>query len=187
MASKKTCAICMADGFETIEGLAPLDVMTRAGVEVDTIACTGDTGQVATSNGVLVSCTAQLGARDLSAYDLVVIPGGVGGVDNLRQCPLVTDEIARRMNAGELLGAICAGPMLLAEQHLLDGRTATCYPGCDVDFPAGVRPEKNGVYTDKNLITGSGPAFAVPFGLALTTALLGPEAAQSVASAMLVD
>ena len=55
MASKKTCAICMADGFETIEGLAPLDVMTRAGVEVDTIACTGDTGQVTTSNGVLVS------------------------------------------------------------------------------------------------------------------------------------
>ena len=187
MAPKKTCAICMADGFETIEGLAPLDVMARAGIEVDTIACTGDTGQVTTAQGAPIQCTAQLGARELSAYDWVVIPGGMGGVNNLRQCPLVMDEIARRMKEGELLGAICAGPMLLAEQHLLDGRTATCYPGCDTDFPAGVRPEKNGVYTDKNLITGSGPAFAVPFGLALTAALLGTEAAQTVAVAMLVD
>lgn len=81
---------------------------------------------------------------------------------------------------------ICAAPSILAELGLLDGRVATCYPGCEGAFPAGVRPEELGVYTDDNLVTASGPGFAVDFGLALLELLEGAEAARRIAAGMLV-
>lgn len=181
----KTCAVLLADGFETIEALAPLDCMARAGAQVSRVGCTGAT--VTSAQGAPVVCDVELADADLASFDLVVVPGGLGGVDNLRACPAVIAELKRRIADSDLIGCICAGPALLAENGLLEGRVATCYPGCDTDFPAGVRPEKNGVYRDGNLITASGPAFAVPFGLALTAALLGDDAADRVASAMLVE
>lgn len=181
----KTCALLLADGFETIEALAPLDALTRAGVAVTRVACGPKDGLGAvSSHGVPVACDAKVDDVDLSSFDLVVVPGGAG-VDNLRECAPVMAELVRRMGAGELLGAICAAPRLLAEQHLLDGRTATCYPGCETDFPDGVRPDELGVYRDGDLVTASGPAFALPFGLALVALLLGDGARDQVASAML--
>ncbi len=181
----KTCAVLLADGFETIEALAPADCLARAGAQVSRAGCTGST--VTSAQGVPVVCDAELTDVDLASFDLVIVPGGLGGVDNLRACPAVAAELKRRAASSDLLGCICAAPALLAENGLLDGRVATCYPGCDTDFPAGVRPEKNGVYRDGNLVTASGPAFAVPFGLALVAALLGEEDARRVASAMLVE
>lgn len=181
----KTCALLLADGFETIEALAPLDALTRAGVAVTRVACGPGEGLVATSShGVPVTCDVKVAEAGLPSFDLVVVPGGAG-VDNLRGSVPVMAELVRRMGAGELLGAICAAPRLLAESHLLDGRTATCYPGCETDFPAGVRPDELGVYRDGNLVTASGPAFALPFGLALVALLLGDDAREKVASAML--
>lgn len=181
---EKTCAVLLADGFETVEALGPLDCLDRGGVRVTRVGCPG---AVATSsNGVPVTCDATLAETDLPAFDLVVVPGGSVGVDNLRSLDAVSRELRRRMGEGGLLGCICAAPMLLAENGLLDGRTATCYPGCETDFPAGVRPAENGVYRDGNLVTASGPGFALPFGLALVAALVGDGARDSVASAMLL-
>ena len=114
----------------------------------------------------------------------MVLPGGLPGTPNLRANERVC-ELSREFLADRKLGAICAAPSILAELGLLEGRVATCYPGFEGAFPAGVRPEELGVYTDGNLVTASGPAFAVDFGLALLRKLAGDEVAQRVADGML--
>lgn len=181
----KTAAIMLADGFETIEALAPCDVLRRAGVKTTLAGCCGSR-TVTSAQGVVVTCDATVEELDLGKYDLMVTPGGADGVKHLGENDTVMDALGARLDRGALVGSICAAPSLLATLHKLDHRVATCYPGWEKDFPAGVRPAENGVYVDKNLITGSGPAFALPFGLALAVALVGKEKAEEVAAGMLV-
>lgn len=181
----KTCAIMLADGFETIEALAPCDVLRRAGVKTTLAGCCGSR-TVTSAQGVVVACDATVEELDLAEYDLMVTPGGADGVKHLGENDTVMTALAARMDRGSLVGSICAAPSLLATLKRLDHRVATCYPGWEKDFPAGVRPAENGVYVDGNLITGSGPAFALPFGLALAVALVGKDEVEKVAAGMLV-
>ena len=176
-------AILLADGFETIEALAPADVLRRGGQDVSLVSI-NDKPHATTAHKIGVDCDATLGDYDFASCDLVVLPGGMPGTTNLRASARVC-ELAREFMADRELGAICAAPSILAELGLLEGRTATCYPGCEGAFPAGVRPEALGVYTDGNLVTASGPAFAVDFGLELLRKLAGDEVAQRVADGML--
>lgn len=177
-------AILLADGCEPIEALAPADVLRRGGVEVCLVSI-NDTTRVDAAHGISVVADDTLAAHDFSGCDLVVLPGGMPGTTNLRANDRVC-ELARDFMAGRKLGAICAAPSILAELGLLEGRVATCYPGCEGAFPEGVRPEELGVYTDGNLVTASGPGFAVEFGLELLALLEGDEAAERVAAGMLV-
>ena len=177
-------AILMADGCEPIEALAPADVLRRGGQDV-TLVSIGESAAVSCAHGINVACDAVLGAYDFAACDLVVLPGGMPGTTNLRANERVC-ELARTFMAERKLGAICAAPSILAELGLLAGRVATCYPGCEGSFPEGVCPEELGVYTDGNLVTASGPGFAVEFGLELLALLAGDEAAEQVAQGMLV-
>lgn len=179
-----TVAILLADGFETIEALAPIDVLTRGEADVVRVSCMEDK-TVLSAQGIPVVCDTQLSDINLEDVDCLIIPGGMEGVNNLRKTAGVKEELERRMENDELTCAICAGPMLLAELDLLENRKATVYPGCDTDFPDGVRPKENGVYTDGNLITASGPAFALPFGFEIAKAVLGEETAKSLAEGML--
>ena len=177
-------AVILADGFETIEALAPVDVLRRGGQDVSLVTI-NDEPRVTTAHGIELACDDTIGAHDFSDTDLVVLPGGMPGTTNLRANARVC-ELAREFMAGRRLGAICAAPSILAELGLLEGRTATCYPGFEGSFPAGVRPEALGVYRDGNLVTASGPAFAVDFGLELLRALAGDAEAERVANGMLV-
>lgn len=177
-------AILLADGFETIEALAPADVLRRGGQDVALVAIDGE-GYVETAHGIGIECDTALADYDFSDADLLVLPGGMPGTTNLRNDECVC-QLVREFMAERKVGAICAAPSILAELGLLEGRTATCYPGCEGAFPAGVRPEELGVYTDGNLVTASGPGFAVAFGLELLRVLAGDEAAERVASGMLV-
>lgn len=177
-------AILLADGFETIEALAPADVLRRAGEDVSLVTINA-LPHVTTAHGIGIDCDATLDEYDFGACNLIVLPGGMPGTTNLRANERVC-ELTRKFMSEKRLGAICAAPSILAELGLLDGRVATCYPGCEGAFPAGVRPEELGVYTDDNLVTASGPGFAVDFGLALLELLEGAEAAQRVAAGMLV-
>lgn len=177
-------AILLADGFETIEALAPADVLRRAGEDVSLVTINA-LPHVTTAHGIGIDCDSTLDEYDFGACDLIVLPGGMPGTTNLRANERVC-ELTRQFMSEKRLGAICAAPSILAELGLLDGRVATCYPGCEGAFPAGVRPEELGVYTDDNLVTASGPGFAVDFGLALLELLEGAEAAQRIAAGMLV-
>ena len=89
------------------------------------------------------------------------------------------------MKANKLVGSICAGPTILANLDLLQGHKAVCYPGCETNFPAGVYQPNVDVCIDKNLITATGPATALPFGRSLLEALKSEKDASEVASGML--
>ncbi len=178
-------AILLADGFETIEALAPADVLRRGGQDVALVTINAEP-HATTAQKVGIDCDATLDTYDFSACDLIVLPGGLPGTTSLRANEKVC-ELARELMANKAVGSICAAPSILAELGLLDGRVATCYPGFEGDFPAGVRPTENGVYRSGNLVTASGPGFAVPFGLELLALLAGDEVADQVAAGMLTS
>ncbi len=182
----KTCAVMLGEGFETIEALATVDALRRAGVEVMTVSVMKDQ-VVQSSQKVAVVADTKVGEVDLGNFDLLVLPGGMPGTTNLGECDELRLDVINRMNCGMKVSAICAAPSLLAKWGLLKGRVATCYPGFETDFPEGVRPDKLGVYYDDNLITASGPGFAVEFALANVKTLCGEEKAEEVAKAMLVE
>lgn len=178
-------AILLADGFEILEAMSPCDILRRAGEDVSLVTINA-TPEATDSHGITVACDTTIDKYDFDDCDLVVFPGGQPGTNNLRAntkaCELACDFMSFKKVA-----AICAAPMILADLGLLEGRTATCYPGCEGNFPEGVRPEKLGVYTDANLVTASGPGFAIPFGLALLRLLGNDAAADKTAAAMLVE
>lgn len=149
-------AILLADGFETIEALAPADVLRRAGEDVSLVTINALPARHDGSRHRHRLRTATLDEYDFGACDLIVLPGGMPARRTLRANERVC-ELTRQFMSEKRLGAICAAPSILAELGLLDGRVATCYPGCEGAFPAGVRPEELGVYTDDNLVTASRP------------------------------
>lgn len=181
----KTVAIMLGDGFEPVEAIGPADVLRRGGVSVDLVSVMGRT-DVTAAQDVVVAADKLVGETDLATYDMVVVPGGSVGVENLAACPALVEELRRRMAADGLVGSICAGPTILANLGLLEGREAVCYPGCEDVFPAGVYQAGSDVAVDGNLITATGPAVALVFGVALLNALAGAETAASVARGMLL-
>lgn len=180
----KTVALVLADGFETIEVMAPLDALRRGGVDVTTVSIM-DSDKVISGSDIMVCADKQLNDVDLLSYDMLIVPGGSQGVVNLSHCKPFMDALRAYMDEDKLVGAICAGPTLLADLHVLDGRIATCYPGAQTNFPEGVYQAPLGVYVDKNLITASGPGQALSFGLTILEILQGVDVAQSVASGLL--
>ena len=123
---------------------------------------------------------------DLSTFDAIVIPGGGLGVDNLKKSDKLSKALVESMAIGRHVAAICAGPTVLNELGLLEGRKVTCYPGCEEGFPQGVYLTGQSVVVDDNLITASGPGQALEFGIAIVRALCGDDVADQVASSMLI-
>ncbi len=178
-------AVMLGEGFETIEALTSVDVLRRAGVEV-VVASVMPTREVTSAQGVPVTADAAVadGDVDLGGFDAIILPGGMGGYENLSACEPLRAALSSQLEEGRLVAAICAAPMLLAHLGLLDGRRATCYPSCEDVFPAGAY-QPDDVVRDGNLITGSGPAKSLPFALAVLEALAGKDVAAQVASGML--
>lgn len=183
---EKLVAVMLGDGFEPLEALAPIDVLRRGGMKVDTVSVM-EGRQVTSAQGVTLYADAGVGDVDLMGFDMIVVPGGSGGVENLARCEPLAAALCAFMAEGRLVAAICAGPTILADLGLLEGRTATCYPGCEEGFPAGAYQAELGVHRDGNLITASGPGQALDFGLATLRALAGDATADAVAEAMLVE
>lgn len=180
----KRAAIMLGDGFEPIEAMAPADALRRGGVEVTLVSVMGRTN-VTAAQDIAVEADALVEDVDLDAFDMIVMPGGSGGVENLDKCDALAIALQAFMSRDKLVGSICAGPTVLAKLGLLDGRRATCYPGCETGFPQGVYQECLGVVRDGSLITASGPGQALAFGIELLRALEGDEVANGIASDML--
>ena len=181
----KLAAVVLGDGFEPVEALAPVDALRRGGVRVRTVSVM-DGLQVTSAQGVTMHADDGVSDVDLLGFDLLVVPGGSGGVDNLAKCAPLADALERFMAEGKPVAAICAGPMILADLGLLEGRKATCYPGCEEGFPAGAYQDVRGVVVDSNLVTASGPGQALDFGMAALRVLAGDAAADRVAADMLI-
>lgn len=174
----------LGTGFEETEAIAPLDLLRRAGVEILTV---GIDGKVVTgSHKIKVEADITIGEMDLTDLDMVVIPGGLGGVASLRACPAALDVLKFGWDNGKYVAAICAGPTVLADLGITDGLKATCYPGQEKNMGSAQMQENAAVVTDGRLITGTSAGCAIPFGLALVEALKGKEAAEKVKNQIVI-
>ena len=180
----KTAIVILAEGFEEVEAIAPIDVLRRAGVRVTLVGV--NSLLVKSSRAIEVQAEALLtNIQDL--FDVVILPGGLSGATNLAKSEEVS-KFVRKMNAaGKLVAAICAAPALvLAPLGILDGKKATCYPGCESDFSNKTVHSKERVVVDGNIITSQGPGTALEFALEIAARLAGKEMSDTVCSKMLI-
>ncbi|MDO5401115.1 MAG: DJ-1/PfpI family protein [Eubacteriales bacterium] len=173
----------LGTGFEETEAVAPLDLLRRAGLDVKTVGINGKT--VYGSHKIGIEADILLKDVDEGNLDMVILPGGLGGVASIKASPEALTLVKNAWKAGKYVAAICAAPTILAMLGIAEGRRATCYPGCEESMAGAVMVNAAAV-TDGKLITGTSAGCAVPFGLALITALKGPEAARAVEAQIVI-
>lgn len=176
--------VLLGTGFEEVEAIAPVDLMRRAGIQVQTVGITGKT--VAGSHKIPVEADILPENMDLESMDMIVLPGGLGGVASARASQAALDALRWGWEHDRFVAAICAGPTVLADLGIPDGKKATCFPGCEeqmgkADMVPGVAALRDG-----KLITGTSAGCAIPFALELIKALKGSEAADKVAKQIVI-
>lgn len=174
----------LANGFEEIEGLAPVDILRRGGVEIKTVSITGSEW-VETSHGVTLK--ADLKFEDIADFDdadMLLLPGGMPGSTNLKAHEGVCQALLKQHAAGKRIGAICAAPLVLGSLGLLKGRKATCYPGFE-KYLDGAEYTAELVEEDGNITTGKGPAASFPYAYRILSYFAGKETAKEVQQGMM--
>ena len=174
----------LAEGFEEIEALCPLDLLRRAGVEVTTVGVGSRTVMGAHGIGVVVDMTDDE-LSDFSA-DMVILPGGMPGTLNLNASDKVHKAIDEAVKNDSYIAAICAAPSILGELGLLRGKEAICYPGFEEKLD-GAKISKKRVVVDGKIITAAGMGVALDFGLALVELLCGKEKAKVLRKGVIAD
>lgn len=175
--------VLLGEGFEEIEALTPVDVLRRSGVEVKTAGIGGL--EVRGGHDIVVRADCAVEDIDQEKLEMIVVPGGLGGVQSISACPAALKAIGAAWNAGKYVAAICAGPSVLTGLGILEGRHATCYPGFE-DHLGGAICEKAPVVVDGKLITSRGPGTATAFALKLAETMAGGAVADQTAAGMLV-
>ena len=173
--------VFLTDGFEPVEAITPVDMMRRAGLEVNTIAL-GDEFLVKGSRDIPVEADDLFCNTDFSDAEMLVLPGGPGPPAlgcHKGLCSLLKEFAS----AGKPVAAICAAPSVLGKLGILDGRKATVYPGCG-DGIKGVEFTGRFVERDGNIITAIGPAASFQFGAAIIELLCGAEVRDAVCAEM---
>ena len=170
-------AILLADGFEEIEALTPLDMLRRAGLDVKLV---GINGKIAVgSHGVGVICDTECGEVALDSVSTVIFPGGMPGALNLDKSAF-TDKIIKSVSErGGRIAAICAAPLVLGHRGLLSGKRATCYPGFEKEL-IGATVVDAGVVTDGNITTARGMGVALEFAKELVSLICGKEKSEEL-------
>ena len=192
----KKVLVLLAEGFEEVEAVTPIDYLRRAGVEV-VVAAIKKGLAVKGSHGIQVAADASLddlsgeGKLDPSFWDGVVVPGGLSGADNLAASKPVGDFLKGMAEAGKLVAAICASPArVLAPLGLLAGKKFTCYPGEEKNISpshlTGAGRKEDRVVIDGNLVTSRGAGTAGEFAAAIIRELIGPEEAKKLAEKVLL-
>ena len=176
--------VLLGTGFEEIEALAPVDLLRRAGVEVRTVGLNGKVVYGGHAIGVEADLT--IDELVVSDAEMIVLPGGLGGVASIRGCEKALEAVRAVSAAGKYIAAICAGPTVLADLGLLSGVQATCYPGQIPNMKDALVAENAACVTDGKVITGTSAGTAVPFALALIEALKGAEAARVIADQIVI-
>lgn len=174
--------ILLAPGFEEAEALVPADLLRRAGIEVALTALEGE--QITGSHQITVKADLSLDQVDLDRADMVVLPGGGVGVQNLGRSAAVEALVREAAARGIPLAAICAAPTLLGRWGLLEGKRAVCYPGMEDGLAGATVCRESGVAEDVKLVTGRAAGSAVDFGLKLVEVLSGEDKAREVRHAV---
>jgi len=182
---KKACVL-LAEGFEEVEAITPIDYLRRAGVEVTVLGVGGR--EIKGSHGIGVLTDAKLGdEKDAALYDAVILPGGGPGSRHLAESKGVVDLILRHNAAGKIVAAICAAPAIVLHGacNLLQGKRFTGFPGTEAQVKGGL-PVAERVVVDGNLITSRSAGTAGEFAVAIAAALVGNDDAAKVAESVLL-
>ena len=174
--------VFLADGFEEIEAVAPIDIIRRAEKEVITVGVGSDS--IRSSHGIMM--LADITDMQLvldERVEMIVLPGGMPGTLNLEKSAAVQSAIDFCMERNIPVAAICAAPSILGKKGLLKGKNATCFPGFE-GFLEGAVLSPDSVVTDGNITTGVGPGAAIEFGLKLTEILVNDKKAAKIAAGM---
>ena len=168
----------LADGFEETEAIAVIDVIRRSGISVTTVSIK-DRLEVTGSHNIKVMADSKINDVDFDKADMLFLPGGVTGTNNLGGCEKLCSELKSFAQNGKRLAAICAAPSILGQLGLLEGKKATCYPGWEDKLPgAEYIPEK--VITDGNISTGKGMGASIDLGLEIVSILESSEKSQEI-------
>lgn len=176
--------VLLGTGFEEMEAIAPIDLLRRAGIDVKTVGVTGKT--VCGSHKIIVEADILPEEMDLDSMEMIVLPGGLGGVASARASKPALDALRFGWEQGKFVAAICAGPTVLADLGITDGKNATCFPGCEAQMGSAVMAAGAAAVRDGTLITGTSAGCAVPFALELIRALRGEEKAKAVAQQIVI-
>jgi protein deglycase len=180
---KKQAVIILAKGFEEVEAFTPIDILRRCGINL-TVAGLG-AELVEGAHGARVRTDIVFEKYDASP-DVIILPGGMPGAENLASSTKVKDLIMNLNSERRIIAAICASPALvLAPAGVLKGKRATCYPGMEKSFPSDVKFFNGEVVQDGNIITSMGPATAFAFGLKIAENIVGKSTADMVGKQML--
>lgn len=179
-----TVYVFFADGFEEIEAFTSVDVMRRAGLNVEMVTVTPD--EIVTgAHDVPVLCDKNVVNCDFFDAELILLPGGMPGASTLEKCGELRNLLLRFAQEQKPIAAICAAPMVLGKLGLLKGKKATCYPGFD-KYLEGAEYTGNMVEVVDNFILGKGPGAAPAFAFAILEKYAGAEKALEVKKGMLL-
>lgn len=180
----KKVFVFLADGFEEVEALTPIDVLRRAGVQVITVSVMS--GQVVKgAHGVPVIADCVFGDISSDDADMILLPGGMPGASNLDAHEGLGEMLLSYAAQGKELAAICAAPLVLGKRALLKGRKATCYPGFE-GYLEGADYTASLVEVDGNIVTGKGPGAAMDFAFALVEKLVGADMVTELKQGMMI-
>lgn len=175
----------LADGFEEIEALCPVDIMRRAGLSVTTVGI--GKKEITGSHGICVHADIADSELKFEDIDLIFLPGGMPGTKNLDASDTVHTAIDLAIEQNAYITAICAAPMILGKRGLLIGKNATCYPSFEQYLTGANVPTDKIVIVDGKIITAKGMGVACELGLTLVGILCGNEKAEELRKAIIAD
>ncbi len=179
----KNALVLIAEGFEEIEAVTICDVLRRAQINV-TMAGLGSTA-IRGAHDIIIQTDMLLDDVGDKLFDAIILPGGMGGTENLLASEATATLLQSHAKAGKVVSAICAAPWVLAQAELLADKNATIYPGLENKITGTCKLET--VVQDGNIITSKGPATAMEFGLALVKELAGEAKSVEVAQGLLYN
>ena len=171
----------LAEGFEEVEALCPLDLMRRAGLAVTTVGIGGL--NITGAHGITVKADIPDTQYEDDTPELVFLPGGMPGTLNLAKSPVVERAIRAALSHNAYLAAICAAPSILGDMGLLRGKEAVCYPGFEARLTGAILSGRR-VVRDGTLITAAGMGVALEMGLLIVDTLCGTQKAQELHDAV---
>ena len=174
--------VFLANGFEEMEALAPVDMLRRAGAEVCTVGVGSDIITGAHKIPVKTDITADKIVLN-DELEMIVLPGGMPGTTNLEASPDVLGAVDFCADNNRYIAAICAAPSIIGHKGLLEGRYATCFPGYEKDL-IGAKHSSRLVAVDGKFITAKGAGCSIKFALKLVELLVSKEKAESIESGM---
>lgn len=177
-------AVFLADGFEEIEGLAVVDLLRRAEIETDMVSIMGRV-DIQGSHNICLKADMLLENINADAYDMMVLPGGGPGTQNLKACKPLNEMVVKHFEKGKYVAAICAAPTALGQMGILKGKKACCYGGLEQGL-TGAEVSFDNVVVDGNVITSRGMGTAIEFGLKLVEIYKGAEKAKALSDAIMI-